>query len=216
MGDRPEVLDALLGVSDAAARERAWENFVHAYTPIMIAAIRAPHLDRDAVMDAYAHVLEMLRADDCRRVRAYRVDGPGKFTTWLTVVARRLAVDYHRQRYGRPRGQDPDVEAAYAARRRLARLVGADEPIERIPAEVPDGPSLVETERRDALERALSALAPRDRMLIRLRFEDDAPVRDIARLAGFPTVFHVYRQLNRVLAELRGSLTRSGIEDAAP
>lgn len=216
MSDRPPELDALIGATDDAARGRAWEAFVQRFTPILLAAVRTIGRDRDQVMDAYAHVLEALRADAARRLTAYRADGRGAFTTWLTVVARRLAVDFHRQRFGRPRSDDPAVAAAHAARRRLAGMVGADVRAEDIPApDYSNGPLVEADERHDALARALAALEPGDRLLVRLRFEDDTPVREIARLLGFPTVFHVYRRLDRVLALLRATLTRAGIDGVA-
>lgn len=54
-------------------------------------------------MDRYAHVLDKLQVDDFRRLRTFVADGRGKFTTWLTVVVRRICLDHHRQRYGRVR-----------------------------------------------------------------------------------------------------------------
>jgi DNA-directed RNA polymerase specialized sigma24 family protein len=49
-------------------------------------------------MDGYAYVLEALRSDDYRRLRAYAADGRSKFSTWLVVVARRLCLDLHLRR----------------------------------------------------------------------------------------------------------------------
>ncbi len=73
-----------------------------------------------------------------------------------------------------------------------------------------------ETELLSGLDYALATLAPRDRLLIRLRFEDDLPAHEIARLTGFPTPHHVYRRINVVLAELREVLRARGIESAIP
>jgi len=213
MGDDPAQLRALLEAPDAAARDRAWEAFTARYSGVLLAAAGARGWERDETMDAYAHILECLRADDGRRLRAYRPAGSGSFTTWLTIVARRLAVDFHRHRHGRPRGEDPAAATAWQARRRLADLVGVDQPLDTLPAPGAQPAEAVErAERRDALGRALAALAPQDRLLVRLRFEDDASVRDIARLMGFPSVFHVYRRLDRVLSTLRGALHAAGID----
>ena len=74
--------------------------------------------------------------------------------------------------------------------------------------------------RRDELAQAMRAgldeLTPADRLLIALRFEDERSVREIAAELGMPTVFHVYRRLSTVLAALRRSLERRGIDGIQP
>ena len=76
--------------------------------------------------------------------------------------------------------------------------------------------ALVRSERERALSQALERVQPRDRLLLRLRFAEDLPAREIARLMNFPTLFHVYRRLNKVLDGLRGSLQSLGMRDAEP
>lgn len=165
-------------------------------------------------MDAYAFVLEALREDDCRRLRAYAPDGRTKFTTWLVVVTRRLALDHVRQRYGRSRSDDDAQLAEQATRRRLEDLVAEEIDPDQIAgaSESPDA-SVRRSELRSALRAALEALAPADRLLLALRFEDERPVKDIARTLGFPSVFRVYRRLGVVLDLMRRTLARRGVEE---
>lgn len=162
-------------------------------------------------MDRYTWILDHLRADDFRRLRSFSGDGRSKFSTWLVVVARRLCVDHHRQRYGRDRGSGNDVE-----RRRLADLCAEQLDAGEIPdsaAETPDR-LLLAAETREALDGALEALDPRDRLLLRLRFEDDLPANEIAALLKLPTPFHVYRRVNTLLGALRRSLEARGVESS--
>jgi hypothetical protein len=77
--------------------------------------------DQDAVMDRYTDVLEQLRRNDCQRLRGYASDRRSKFTTWLVVVARRLCLDQHRQRYGRDRN-DPETASTRQADRSAQQL----------------------------------------------------------------------------------------------
>ena len=49
-----------------------------------------------------------------------------------------------------------------------------------------------------------------------MRFEDDLPVREIAKILRYPTPFHVYRTLNALLADLRRALRQRGVRDAEP
>ncbi len=214
----PPELSALLAARDPAARERAWSDFVNAYSRLMLHAARGLGSDYDAVMDRYTFVLEQLRQDDFRRLRSYVADGRGKFTTWLTVVARRLYLDHQRQRYGRTRSDTEEAGAKKGTRRRLVDLVAEELDVQQIEGSQSENPdaSLRTSELREALAACLSGLAARDRLLLALRFEDDLPARQIAEVMGFPTLFHVYRRLNAVLASLRGELQRRGIHDAAP
>ncbi|MGH2625337.1 MAG: RNA polymerase sigma factor, partial [Anaerolineales bacterium] len=68
----------------------------------------------------------------------------------------------------------------------------------------------------ESVQSALAELPPRDRLLVNLRFEHDLPAREIARLMGFPTPFHVYRRLNGLLEGLRKALRRRGIAGSGP
>lgn len=67
-----------------------------------------------------------------------------------------------------------------------------------------------------ALDRALAALTPEDRVLVRLRFEHDVPIAALARTHASDYQF-MYRRLTRVLAELRAAVEASGVSagDAA-
>ena len=170
-------------------------------------------------MDAYAVVLEQLREHDGRRLRAYRADGRSKFTTWLVVVARRICVDYLRQKYGRyePASRDA-ANIDRTSRLALVELVGGDVDPTSIAddhAALPD--EAVRTEElRARLEGAVRELSDDDRLLLKLRFDDDLSASAIARLVGMPTAFHIYRRLNGLLAQLRAQLSAQGIESAEP
>jgi RNA polymerase sigma factor (sigma-70 family) len=211
------VLARLLAASDVAEQDAAWADFVADHTGLLLHACHALSRERDAVMNGYAFILDALREDDCRRLRAY-VPAPGtQFTTWLVVVARRLLLDHHRQRYGRPRSQDETHRAEHAARRRLEDLVAAElDPEElRSAAESPDA-GVMRHELTTALRSVLAALDPPDRLLLALRFEDERPMREIAAALGMPTVFHAYRRLAAILATLKRSLARHGVEAPEP
>ena len=68
----------------------------------------------------------------------------------------------------------------------------------------------------DALSGVLQTLPPEDRLVLRMRFEDGAPVSDIARTLGLPTVFHVYRRLTKICTGLRAQLVRRGVDGPSP
>ena len=175
-------------------------------------------------MDAYARVLERLREDDCRRLRAYVPDGRSRFTTWLVAVVRRLCLDWHRESFGRARADGSDqAREAHERRRRLrtlARDVGIEEFNDTVDAGTreADGPDeqLRARALHEALEAALATLPPSDQVLLRLRFDDECSAQQIARALHYPTPFHVYRRINALLAQLRETLRARGIESSVP
>ncbi|HTI06009.1 MAG TPA: sigma-70 family RNA polymerase sigma factor [Gemmatimonadales bacterium] len=203
----------MFGADDPAARAAAWDTFLERYSRLLLHTARSLHPDYDATMDAYAHLLEQLEQGDFRRLRAYTPDSRSKFTTWLVVVARRICVDHLRERYGRTTGTS-------SVRRRLADLL-VDE-LDPATTPLPDGAAtnpetgLRARELSQAVTATLARLDARDRLLLKLRFADDLPAREIAQLMHFPTPFHVYRRLNAVLEQLKTALHRRGIEGSEP
>ena len=214
----PAELAALLAASTAVARDGAWAEFARAYTPVILRVARSLGGDADAAMDRYAYVLERLGEEDCRRLRAYGRPGAGEFTLWLVVVVRRLCLDHYRERYGRPQRSMPGAAAVAdrAGRRRLADLVAdRTDPAQLAASSRAPDEELDRRERLDALASVLERLAPSDRLLLRLRFGEELPAREIARIMRFPTLFHVYRRIDKVLTQLRGALGSLGVEPEA-
>jgi RNA polymerase sigma factor (sigma-70 family) len=214
----PAELAALLAAKADLDREQAWAGFVQTFTPPILRVARSLGGDTDTVMDRYAFVLERLREDDCRRLQSYLRPGAGEFTLWLVVVVRRLCLDHYRERYGRTRAAAAGPVPSRAQRRRLVDLVAdkTDPTLLAAPDQAGPHEILAQSERMRTLGAAIEGLAPRDRLLLRLRFAEDLPAREIARLMQFPTLFHVYRRLDKVLGELRGVLQRLGMREAEP
>jgi RNA polymerase sigma factor (sigma-70 family) len=216
----PPTLARLLAANDPAAFEAAWAPFLAEYTPLLLHVARKFRKDYDAAADAYACIVEQLRADDSRRLRTFVADGRSDFSTWLVVVAQRICLDHLRHRYGRRRSQ-PDHSSAdteAAARRRLVDLVGAEVDLSSLVDNFAVDPEEAARtgEAYAALRVLLLRLEPRDRLLLKLRFEDDLPVTQVAENLGYPTRFHVYRRLAIVLGQLRAELEKRGISDPAP
>ena len=213
----PVSLSRLQRASEGPERDNAWAGFAEAHSDVVVHVCRSLAHDHDAAMDAYAFVLEALRGDDCRRLRAYVPDGKTKFTTWLVVVTRRLVLDHLRQRYGRSRSSDEGRRADSATRRNLEDLVAAELDPEQIesPGASPDA-AVRRAELTSAVRSAIEQLSAADRLLLALRFADERPVREIARILGLRSVFHVYRRLGVVLSQLREGLARRGVAGAEP
>lgn len=216
---RPPPLARLLDGRDAEVRAEAWHDFLEEYSDLVLQAVASFGRDYDAKMDRYRFVLESLRKDDYRRLRSYRVREGSTFRGWLVVVIRRLCLDFERARYGRGgRSSAADEEQERAARRRIVDMAGVALDPALLPQSGRHDPEyrLRASELRRALERVLGSLEPRDRLLLKLRFEDDLSIRQVADVMSFPTVFHVYRRLRSVLEEVRRRLGEGGVDDARP
>lgn len=210
-------LAIILDSSDPSQREEAWTAFIQDYSPLLLHAARSLGGDRDVVMDRYTFILESLRQDDFRRLRAYATDRRTKLSTWLIVVSTRLCLDEYRRRYGRTRPSDKEQGTIRQQRKALADLSGADVDPADLPDQGPNAPDqqIREGELSGALREVLATLPPQDRLLLRLRFEDGLSVPRIAEVMRFPTVFHAYRRLNQLFSQLRPLLRARGVEDSA-
>jgi len=212
----PHSLTRLLAARSAADADIAWRAFVAEHSRVILHVCRSVWDAHDDAMDAYALVLDHVRAEDHRRLHEFARDPRCRVTTWLVVVSRRVCLDLYRQRYGRPTSEDGREQRQ--ARRRLQDLVAEQiELHEPATNEREESDSALRREElHDALQRALTELPPRDLLILKLRFVDDLAAQEIARLLAFPSPFHVYRRLNTLLAQLRGTLLRLGVESAAP
>ena len=212
----PSELVLLLRTTDQADSDRAWDAFLSSYGHLLLRTAQYTHREHDASMDAYAYVLEQLRRDGFKRLRAFSGDGAEHLSRWLVVVARRLCLDFRRQRYGRNRDATPDIDRK--ARRRLVDQVWDSQDPAELPGSSSSNPEwqLRNQDREQALAEVLDQLEPRDQLLLALRFENGLSARQIAGIMHWPSTFHVYRRLNKLLPDLRSRLLDRGVEDPAP
>ncbi len=218
----PAELARLLSAEDDAAREAAWAGLLESYSRLLLYLARSLGGDHDAAMDRYAFILERLSQDDFRKLRTYRCDGRAKFSTWLSVVARRLCLDCHRERYGRvrpaPAGHRSTSADSMACRRALATLTnGAIEVTALADPNAADPEAEVRlAELRSALAGALRDLEPSDRLLLTQWFKEGRSGAEIASALGYCDATHVYRRLRTVCGRLRDRLEQRGIQEARP
>jgi RNA polymerase sigma factor (sigma-70 family) len=211
----PIALDQLLAASDSIVREAAWDELIAKHTRLLLAVARSFGGGHDEAMERYSYILEKLLESDFRRLRTFDAESGASFSTWLTVTTRRLCLDHHRGRYGRQRPTITDqVDSLRALRRCIVDSVSSDVDADSLydSAIVPGDTKAVMDERDAALRRELVRLAPRDRLLLALRFEDDLSASRISRILGLPTPFNVYRRLNVLLRQLRAALEARGID----
>jgi RNA polymerase sigma factor (sigma-70 family) len=96
-GDR-QLLERL-----AQGGPAAWDLFLEGCSGVVFGVVRLFADTYDDRMDLFLFICARLQEGDMRRLRAFRfrADAPCRFSTWLTVVARNLALDFVREREGR-------------------------------------------------------------------------------------------------------------------
>ena len=212
----PLQLSQLLRAADAAVRAAAWDDLIADHTRLLLAVARSFGGAHDEAMDRYSYILGELRAADFRRLRTFEPNRGASFSTWLTLTARKMCLDYLCTRYGRQRHTaNSDAGASQSTiRRTLVDCVASELDNESLPdLEALSADGLTVRRERDAgLRMALSALTPRDRLLLSLRFRHDLSAARICEVMGAKTPFHVYRRLKSVLALLRSDLESRGID----
>jgi RNA polymerase sigma factor (sigma-70 family) len=217
----PPELARLLAAADDVSRERAWTEFVGTYSRLILHAARSATSTYDEGMEAYTAALDGLRADGQRKLRNYSIDPRSRFSTWLVVVVRRIAIDKQRERYGKISAEEKKsgvVSSERAARARLARLAAPNIDLESLPDSI--GLRADESLQREdlyaSLESAIAELDERDQLLLTLRFVDDLTARRIAELQGWDDQMSVYRRINQITAQLRKKLEARGVDSPIP
>ncbi len=82
---------------------QAWTDFLTSYSPVVLQAVRRSIWDNEKAADCFVFVCEQLCARGYRRLLKYKPESETSFVTWLRVVVRNLALDWHRSQSGRPR-----------------------------------------------------------------------------------------------------------------
>jgi RNA polymerase sigma factor (sigma-70 family) len=92
------LLDAI-----AAGGPAAWQAFLDSCSEAVFRVVGLFADTYDERMDLFLFVCGKLHDEDMRRLRSFRfrVETPCRFSTWLAVVVKNLAVDYLRSRDGR-------------------------------------------------------------------------------------------------------------------
>lgn len=189
-------VERLLGDLVSVGHEAAWSQFLELYSPVIFRVVRLFEYDADHVGDCFLFVCEKLSYGGFRRLRSFRLDGPARFSTWLAAVVRNLCLDWRRQKFGR--------QHTFESMEQLSEPAGFD-------WEIPDGAPgpealAIRNRQREALSRALGGLPAQSRLLVRLRFERDLTLAQVARLTGLKDAQTADRRLREVLEDLRDRL----------
>lgn len=93
-----EILDRI-----EAGEHGAWDLFLDTFAEEIFRVVCLFAKSYDDRMDLFLFICSKLEEDDMRRVRKFRFrpEAPCRLATWLSVVAKNLAIDFYRERHGR-------------------------------------------------------------------------------------------------------------------
>lgn len=194
--------DSRLLASVLSGDVAGWQKFVATYANYIYKAIGKYCDDYDEKMTVFLHVLEKLREDRFSRLR--RFEGSAKLSTWLTVVSRRLAIDFLRAKYGRDfRWKKIRVVSYDAVPSFLKQLANRATPeSEMAGAEQRQAREKVER----SLQSALACLSPRESMAIQLVYFKGLKMKEAGKLLQENSIYKfVARALEKVRIEMEGN-----------
>lgn len=116
-------MEAWRAALDAGDTETAWTLFLARYHRLIGATVARCIPDAEDAHDAFAHLCDKLWEGQLRRLRQFHEKShhSAKFSTWLVVVVRNLAIDWRRAQDGRPRTSPP--QGLSPLREEIYRLV---------------------------------------------------------------------------------------------
>jgi len=196
-GSDADLLRAVLEDDTAA-----WQKFILGYSNFIYGAIVRYTDDYDEKMAVYLHVLEKLREDRFERLRSFAFKS--KLSTWLTVVSRRLALDFLRSRYGR----DFSLKKV-----RVVSIDGEPAYLHLLADTVTPETKLAAAERREnrqhlesSMRQAIDKLDDRERLAVQLVYFQGLKIKEVGRLLKMPSA---YKFLARTLKKIRGEMERA-------
>jgi RNA polymerase sigma-70 factor len=202
------VADLALATACRDGHDAAWEHFIRELRPALYAAARTVAGDdgREIADSLYAELFGLAAPDGTRRSLLAYYHGRSRLVTWLRSVLVQRTIDRRRQT-SRLVPLEADDEAP-------TQTIGA----RTTSAPDPDRDRLVSCAQA-AIDAAIAALDPKDRIRLRLYYGQDLTLARIGRLLG-ESEATVSRRLERARKQLRaetiGCLKRDhGLSDTA-
>lgn len=256
------TIEEILRQLNSSHADDAWGDFLEQYATAIYQVVCHFEPDADRASDCFQFICEQLVQNKFRRLRAFKIDGPAKFSTWLNAVVRNLCIDWHRKETGRPRtfksiaklspfdrkvftllyerGVSTEeglqllasfypnateaaliesrqrIEAGLTRQQRWllnSRTLRSSRPelmpdLEEVRCNIADPRAdpeaqAISKERHSDLIRRMKRLSDQERLIIRLRFEQDLTLDQIAKLLNFGNAQRVDRLLKQILSQLR-------------
>ena len=163
--------------------------------------------------ECFVHVLDRLMENNYARVNAFQ--GRSTFKTYLVSITTRLAIDFYRHRYGKI-SKKSNPEQITSKRSYLKVVPITDQ--ENLSDEKPLDHIVIKKEDEDAgkrleeiLQSLVSDLSPEDRLLLKMKYDDDFKVSEIAALLNLDQK-RTYRKIDAILSSLKEKILKEHVD----
>jgi RNA polymerase sigma factor (sigma-70 family) len=177
----------------------SWQKFVLKYAAVIYRSTGKYCDDYDEKMAVFMHILEKLRENRFSRLSRFKFQA--RLSTWLTVVSRRLALDFLRAKYGRDfRLKKIRVVSYDAVPSFLKHLADTSTPEhEMAGAEQRQAREKLE----QGLQQALQNLSVRESMAIQMVYFKGLKIKEAGKLLE---VRSIYKFIARALEKIRNEM----------
>lgn len=198
------VLDSAERIKSLASSEiidilyRSYSDYIYS---IIRAKIASVNLSEEDAEDCFSFVIIKLCDDDCKKVRQFK--GGSAFKTYLTVICRNLVTDYIRIEIRKERMTAPLEEVNRVTRGRPAADVwhffseNAEAQIIR------DENSSLMAEAVVVVRKAIEKLEHQERLIIKLRIDNDKTYREIDSFLGIDNSPYLF---SRAVLKVRNAI----------
>lgn len=161
--------------------------------------------------ECYVYVLDKLMENNYAMINAFQ--GRSTFKTYLFSIVTRLTIDFHRHRYGKTsKKSNPEQPAPKKNRLKIVSIIDQ----ENLSDEEHLGETVINREDEEVKKRLegivkshLSELSPEDRLLLKMKYEDNFKVSEIAEILKQDQK-KTYRKINTLLSSFKEEFLKEG------
>ena len=163
--------------------------------------------------ECFVYVLDKLMEKDYSRINAFQ--GRSTFKTYLVSITVRLAIDFYHHRHGKAsKKANPEEPTPKKTHLKIISVEDQDNfSDEKRPDEI-----VIDREVKDAKKRLeeiaqsyLSGLSPEDRLLFKMKYEDNFKVSEIAQILKLDQK-KTYRKISTILSTFKDKILAEHID----
>ena len=165
--------------------------------------------------ECFVYVLDKLMEKDYARINAFK--GRSTFKTYLVSITVRLAIDFYHHRYGKTsKKANPDQPVPKKTHLKIVPVEDQEylsDDNEKRPDEI-----VIDSEVKDAKKRLeeiaqsyLSQLSAEDRLLFKMKYEDNFKVSEIAQILKLDQK-KTYRKISSILTSFKEKILAEHID----
>ena len=163
--------------------------------------------------ECFVYVLDKIMEKDYSRIKAFQ--GRSTFKTYLVSITVRLAIDFYNHRYGKvSKKSDPEQPSP---KKNHLKIVSIDDQQnlsdEKRPDEIVINREIkdVKTRFEEIVQYHLSGLSPEDRLLFKMKYEDNFKVSEIAELLNLNQK-KTYKRIEKILSGFKDAFLTENID----